>query len=263
MLRRPVHVTVLLVVLALWGPPAVRAQEVAPDRPRVSISARTIPLRLVQIEAGVEYARTSLAGADPERRLGTDILWRGGLTDRLEFRLGVEPIVHLTNDVDETGFGDIALAVKYRVLDAAEPPWRPTIALLPFVKIPTASDPIGSERVDFGLALLATRELPWNLTADFNAGVAAVGQRSPEGFLVQAFTSLAVSRKLTDRLSAFVELFFRTREERGGRNALGADAGAIYLLTPRIALDAAAEAGVLGDGNDYAFRGGISMLFGR
>lgn len=78
-----------------------------------------------------------------------------------------------------------------------------------------------------------------------------------------AVASLGVNRSITDRLSVYGELFFRTREARGGRNALGGDAGVVFLLTRRVALDAAVEVGLLGDGNDWAVRAGISVLLGH
>jgi len=96
--------------------------------------------------------------------------------------------------------------------------------------------------------------------ADLNVGVVALGDR--QGFLVQALASIGVSRPITDRLSAYGELFFRTREERDGRDALGADAGVVFMLTKRVALDVAVETGLLGDGNDWAVRAGISVLLG-
>jgi hypothetical protein len=91
MLGRFACVYVLSFALTLSAPhtTAVRAQELSPDRPSVSTSAKTIPRGLLQIEAGAS-TRTSVAESHPERRLDTEILLRVGLTDRLEFRFGVD-----------------------------------------------------------------------------------------------------------------------------------------------------------------------------
>jgi hypothetical protein len=58
-------------------------------------------------------------------------------------------------------------------------------------------------------------------------------------------------------------LFFASRDERDGRDTLGLDAGVIYFLTRRVALDAAVEAAFRGNGPDYAFRAGFSLRIGR
>jgi hypothetical protein len=65
---------------------------------------------------------------------------------------------------------------------------------------------------------------------DVNAGIAAIGQRRPEGFLLQAVASASLSYELTPRLSPLVELFFQTKDEREGREPLGLTAGVVYLL---------------------------------
>ena len=232
--------------------------KVAPDRPTVSNSTETVPAGAVQIETGLEYARSSVSDGPEERRLAAQATIRTGLTDGLEVRLDGEPLVRLRQEHDDTGIGDLALGLKYRFFDPAEGQWWPSLGLQPFVKLPVAETPIGSERTDFGLRLLATRDLPWELNLDVNAGLVAVGQ--PDGYLLQALASASVSRELTGRLSPFVEVFFASRD---GRDTLGLDAGVIYFLTRRVALDAAVAAAFRGKGPDYAFRAGFSLRIGR
>ena len=249
----------LLVAILLMASIAV-AQEVQPDRPSVGTGSGLIAPGLFQFENGVEYSRQSRAGNLPELRIGTEILLRAGITENLEARLLVEPVTVLTNGATESGFGDVTVGVKYRLLAPGDDGWPPPFVILPFVKIPTARDPIGTEQVDFGAIAISTVSLPWKLSADLNAGIVALGER--HGFLAQAIASVSVNRAITDQLSWFAELFFNTREERKGREALGADAGLVWMLTKRIALDTAVETGFLGDGKDWAIRVGVSVLLG-
>jgi len=51
--------------------------------------------------------------------------------------------------------------------------------------------------------------------------------------------------------------------ERGAHDIVGLDAGIQFFLTPRVALDAAAETSFGGPGPDYAFRAGVSVRLGR
>ena len=149
-----------------------------------------------------------------------------------------------------------------RFFESDEAAGRPSLGVLPFVKLPLASAPIGSERVDFGLFLLASMDLPWALALDAYAGVAAVGQRRPDGFVVQGLTSASLVRRVLERLTVFGELSFASRDQHDGRDRLGADVGVGILVTRALALDGAVETTLRGDGPDYAVRAGLSVRFG-
>jgi hypothetical protein len=250
----------LAVALVLLLAEPTRAQdEIEPDRPDVSNSTRTVPVGTVQLETGLEYAQTSANSV--AHRSAVQVALRVGLTERLELRLEGEPLVRLRGPADETDHGDLTLGVKYRFLDADPRNGLPALGVLPFVKLPLASEPIGSERPDFGLQFLASADLPWALSLDANAGLVAVGQRDPNGFLVQWLVSASLSRQVTEGLTPFVELFYATRDEHGGRDQLGADAGVVFVVTRAVALDAAVETSWAGAGPDYAVRAGISVRF--
>ncbi len=239
------------------GAQTLEAQEqVSPDRPSVGTGAGIVAPGQVQVESGVEYARQGAAG-----QVGTEVVIRAGVARGLEARLAIEPVTVLTDGSTDAGFGDVTLALKYRFVAPGDDGWPPALAVLPFVKAPTAREPLGTERVDFGAVAIASLSLPWDLGCDVNAGAVAVGQR--HGFLAMAVASLSVNRAITDRLSVYAELVFRTRDERGGRNSLGGDAGVQFLLTRRVALDAAVGVGLVGDANDWVVRTGISVLLGR
>lgn len=262
--RWPVGLAAAL-TLALAPPAAARAEEgqVETDRPDVTNSAKTVPAGAFQIEGGVEYARSRTGGRPAERRFSVEVTVRAGLTERLEIQVGGEPLVHLRGAGDETDVGDVTLGLKYRVLDPSGGSAWPALGLQPFVKLPTAGAPIGSERADFRVLGLASFDLPARFGLDVNAGLAAVGQSRPSGYLVQALASASLSREIAEGLTPFLELFFASRGERDGRNRLGFDTGVVYLLTRRVALDAAIETSLVGQGPDYAVRAGLTVRFGR
>jgi hypothetical protein len=252
-----------VLVLALAFPARAEESEVDPDRPSVSDSARTVPRGAAQLETGLAYGRERHADSPAERRLAVEASVRAGVTDRLEVRVDGEPFLQLRGPHDDTGHGDLTLALKYRVVEAGKDhPW-PDVGVLPFVKLPLASEPLGSERTDAGLLALASFELPWDLALDANAGVAAVGQQRPEGHLLQALLAAELERSLGEQLSVFAELFFNSRDEREGRDRLGAGAGVTYLVSSRLALDASVETTVAGAGPEYVIRTGLSVRTGR
>ena len=231
------------------------------DRPDVTNSTATVGAGAFQLETGGEYARTSTAARADERRFALQMTVRAGVTDRLELRLEGEPLVALRGEEHATGLGDLTVGLKYRVLDAAGA--RPALGILPFVTLPVGDAPIGSERPDVGVVLLADLELPWRLQLSINTALAGVGQSRSDDFLLQGLASASLGREIATSLSAFVELFWASPDERGGRHTVGADAGVVWVLGRDLAVDAALATSIEGPLPDYALRAGVSVRFGR
>jgi len=242
---------------------AGESDRIVTDRPSVSNSASTIPPGAFQIESGAEYSRARMGGGPDERRLGLDLTVRVGIAERIEVAVDGEPFVRLRGAQDDTGNGDVALKGKYRFLDSREGSRWPALAIQPFVNLPIAHAPHGPNRPDFGLVGLASFDLPWQLSLDVNAGLAALGQSHPGGYLPHGLASAALARGLGERWSTYVEVFYASAAERGSRDVVGLDAGVQLFLTSRLALDAAVETALVGGGPDYAFRAGLSVRFGR
>jgi len=254
---------ILGIALLVSAAVTARAVEIEPNRPSNSVNAKLVPPGGVQIESGIAISSERKAGEPRERRFEVDIDLRVGVTPRLEIDISDQPFVRLRGPDDDTGHGDITLGFKYRFVEATEGEvWPPHFGVKPFVKLPTASAPIGSERPDFGLLVLATFDLPSRFSLDLNVGGVAVGQTRPNGYIGQTIVAAALSRTMRPGLSLFGEIFFNSRQEHGGRDLLGVDAGATYLLTPRLAVDLAAQTSLHGQGPDWVVRTGLSVLFG-
>jgi hypothetical protein len=188
---------------------------------------------------------------------------RAGLTDRLEVRLHSEPLVWLRQAQASIGLGEVALGLKYRFFGPPAGGWWPSLGVEPSITLPVGTMSIRSRRPDFGIRLLANEDLPGQVCLDVTAGLVAVDQVEPHGYLLQAVASATVSRRFGDRLSPYVEAFFASREERDERATLGLDARVIYFLTRRLALDALVGTTLTGQEPDYVLRAGVSVLLGR
>jgi hypothetical protein len=234
-----------------------------PDRPDVSSGTRTVGARRVQLETGVLLERTRLAGEPTERRIAAETLLRIGVTERLDLRVDAEPIVALRGVEDAIDVGDFRVGAKWRFFEASETTAWPRLALLPSVKLPTAPTPIGSGKADYALLLAASFELPADLALDATAGLAAIGQTRPSGYLLQALVSASLSRKLAPAVTGFGEIFYASREEWSGRDQVGVDAGVVWTVLPNLALDAAVGTSLYGRLPDVFVRAGGSVRFGR
>ena len=251
-------------LLALLASPVEAADdEMDPDRPDVASSARTVGRGRVQLESGIFFARTRLAGEPTERRVSPEAMLRLGVTEAFEVRVAGEPIVRLRGAEDATDVGDFWASAKWQVFDAPDGSRWPALALNPTVKLPTAPAPTGSGKTDFGALLLATINLPAQLTLDLNAGLAAIGQTRPSGYLLQALTAASLSREIAGGVMAFGEVFYGSRDERDGRDQVGLDAGIVWKMTRDLALDVGAGTSLYGRLPDVFVRAGGSMRFGR
>lgn len=258
----------LVAVCALLASSGVAAADEQPspietDRPDLTNGVTTVPSGAVQLETGVAYARRSIAASEAERRLALEATLRVGLADRLEARLEGEPLVRLSGEQDDTGSGDVTLGLKYRFGDSRQGDWFPGVGALPFVKLPVAREPIGSEKPDFGLIALATFDLPWDLGLDVNAGIAAIGQSRPGGYLLQALVSASLALPVAERLFTLVEVFFASPEQRDASDEVGLTAGVVWRVARLVALDAAIVTSLAGPVPDYTLRAGVSLRFGR
>jgi hypothetical protein len=249
-------------LLGLW-PTLAAAQDINPDRPDLTTSAELVPAGALQLETGIEYQRARTGGQPTGQRLSTQAALRAGVLHVLELSIEGEPFDWQRTDRDARGSGDSTLGLKYRLFTPPDGSAAPLVSVKPFVKLPTASAPIGSERPDVGALLLVTFGLPKGFTLDTNWGVAALGQRHPEGFIPQGIASASLTTPLTDRLSAITELFFNTKEERDSRASLRTTLAVMYKVTPRLALDGGFRTTLVGPGPDWSVFVGLSARFGR
>jgi len=250
------------IVLAAAGAPAASAAEIEPDRPEVTESARLVPRRALQLESGLAYSRERRGGRPTEETFEAEADLRIGLLHDVELDLGWSPLVHVRGQDDDTGVGDVTLGVRYRFVEGFEDAlWPPHLGVKVFAKLPVAEPPIGTGRPDFGVLLLASLELPLEFELEINLGAAAVGQRRTNGYLAQAIATTSLSRDIAPSLMGFLEMLYNSPDERGGRGMLAVNVGLVYRLTRRLAIDAAIQTSLAGQGPDYVVRTGLSVLW--
>ena len=242
---------------------AVDADSTETDRPDVANSATTVPPGAFQIVSGIAYARQRAAAAPTQYTTSLELTLRAGLTPSLEVRLDGDPVVHMRTDESVTNVGDLRLGLKYRFVDPPDGSWWPALAILPYVKLPSAPEPIGSERTDFGITGSASFEFPADFSLDVNGGIAAVGQRDPSGYLAQASAAASLSKTLLHELVVYVELFYSSRDTRDSRFGLGTGAGLLYRIGRRAAVDLGVETSLAGQSPDFTIRSGFTVRLGR
>ena len=146
----------------------------------------------------------------------------------------------------------------------ADPGGVPVLSILPTINIPTASAEkgLGSGDTDYTVAFLTGTNIGRHWHVDFNYGIGAIGAGGGQPHFLQHLVSVSASVAASDNWNPYVETFWFSRQavDTGALAAL--DAGAIYELGARFALDAGFQIGLNHNAPGLALFGGLSMIVG-
>lgn len=139
-----------------------------------------------------------------------------------------------------SGVGDMDLILSYLLLGGDGP--RPAVVVGGKVKLPTASEDLGTGKADYSALAVLGKE--WDKT-DLNLELeyAAFGSPADEDLKDQFIYTLALDRDLTEHLAAYAEAFGNTKptEEESGTNAalfgLELDIPVNDTVTPYVSLE--------------------------
>ena len=243
--RRGVAVGMLVVGMSwpavAWAGEAAQAEEdgLVTDRPDVAESSQTVAPWRVQLEAGVDVARTF--GLTQTLTLSAPTKLRVGVARMAE--------LHLESDVVQvqrasgqgqqtTEASGMALDVGGKVHLLDERGAVPSLGVLAAVTLPT-----GGALAQSGVGATAKVAADWTLTELVGLGV-NLGLTSPITERAQEATTLVWASSfgfgLTDDLGMFMELFGESPlHGRGGAAwSLSMDGGCTLKLSPDLQLDA-------------------------
>ena len=256
---RVIATSVCVACLAGTSPSAFAQENIEPDRPDVTNGTHIVDIGLLQIEVGGLFTRSAPA----QHAFGTPITARVGLTDWLEARVGTDGVLTQTDGVTRvTGAGNTQLGAKLRLW--ADPGGVPVLSILPTINLPTASADkgLGSGDPDFTVAVLTGSDIGRHWHADVNYGVGAIGAGGGQPHFMQHLASVSVSVAATDNGNPYLETFWFSRQEADGDHVAEIDAGGIYQLGTRFAIDGGVQIGLHGGPADVAAFGGFSMIVG-
>jgi hypothetical protein len=240
------------------GADAQDATTVEPDRPDVTNGTHLVDTGLLQIEIGGLYTHARAS----EQAFGTPITARVGLFEWLEARIGTDGLLTQTDgSTSASGIGNIQAGAKLRLW--ADPGGIPVLSILPTINIPAASADkgLGSGDADYTLAILTGTDIGRHAHIDVNYGIGSIGGGGDPRF-VQHLVSVSASDAISDNWNPYVEAFWFSRQDFGGSAVTAVDAGAIYELGGRYALDGGVQIGASHNAPAFAAFGGISIIVG-
>jgi len=249
----------LLCTGAVCGAQDQPRDAIEPDRPDVTNGTHIVDIGLLQIEIGGLYTHTGPG----QQNGGTPFTARVGLFDWLEARIGTDGLLTQTDGFSSvTGIGNVQVGAKLRLW--ADPGGLPVLSILPTVNLPVASveKGLGSGTADYTLALLTGTDIGRHAHVDVNYGIGSIGAGDTDPHFIQHLVSISASDAISDNWNPYAEVFWFSRQEADGSAVTAFDAGAIYELGARFALDGGVQIGVSRNAPAFAAFGGISIIVG-
>jgi hypothetical protein len=240
--------------------PPTQVEPLEPDRPDVTNGTHIVDVGLLQMEVGVQRLRSGPGSST----FGTPITFRAGLTDWIEVRFGSDGFVAVADRIAGTGsgLGNVQLGAKIRLW--ADPGGIPVLSILPSINLPTASSSkgLGSGQSDYTLSLLTGTDFLTRGHVDVNYGIGMIGNGPGLRRFSQHLLSASASAEIPGPVTPYLEYFWISRQDLRGGIVAAMDAGAIYVITPRFALDGGAQWGVSAAAPASVF-GGVSVVLGN
>ena len=253
------------VALTLASVATADEQPICADRPGKANPTCTVPTGMVQIETGlVDWIHDDQAGVRTDSLSLASTAFKYGVNDRWNLELDVTPYesVHVrAGGIDErdSSFGDMFVRSKYRFTsgDGVQ------VAINPFVKIPSASRPIGNRKFEAGIAFPIDYSIPKStLSITLGPEIDWVENGDDHGHHAAMAQVVGVGWSVTQKLNLSAELWGQWDWDPAGTTKQATADGAIaYLVNNNVQLDAGANFGLNRVTPHVELYGGVSVRF--
>ena len=186
------------------------------------------------------------------------------LSDRSDLQIAFTPRARLrvqtggaTSQI--SGFGDVVVRYKHRFSRAGAPV---QMALIPFVKAPTASRGLGNDKVEGGVAWPVGFSVGRGVTAVLGPEVDLLADGDGDGYHVGVVNLINLSAAVAPRVTIAGELWSNFNFDPAGPvRQVSADAAIAFLATDRLQLDAGINVGLTRATPDVEYYVGTSVRF--
>jgi HAD superfamily hydrolase (TIGR01549 family) len=231
--------------------PEAQLRKFTPDRPNKSFNPFTVDAGHFQYETDLlgAYSDNYTAAHTDSRQLFTaDPTLKLGLTNNVDLALVLGGFQDLRtkqrNGAASTvyaGYGDTVIRLKANVWgnDGGDT----AFALMPYIKLPTASRGLGNNQVEGGVIAPLQVKLPYGFTSVITSEVGEVKNPADSGSHVSVINVVNLSHPITENLTASAEFYSRV-QTANNPTIYTADFALAYLLGPNTQVDSAIYAGL-------------------
>ena len=246
--------------------PALASEKppICTDRPTKANATCTVPVEKFQLEstaAGWTLIKSGGAQTDVWQ-IGSSVL-KLGLSDRSDLQVGFTPFVQAETKVGGgksavSGFGDVIVRYKRRLTGEAS---TVQVAVIPFVKLPTAKRGIGSGKAEGGLAVPVSMAVG-SATLTLGPEADLLADADGHGRHVALVNLVNFAGPIAPRLTLVGELWTMTNFDPARTATLASiDAALTYAVNPTIHLDLGANLGLTKHTADAELSAGVSLRF--
>jgi hypothetical protein len=250
---------------AQTGAPAAEPPALCTDRPTKSNYACAVPEGMVQVETDLfSWTRAHIGGTRTDVLLYSNPTLKLGIGPNTDVQANIVPLVEVrtrANGVTTTdrGVGDLVLRLKHRLTDPSAPV---QVAVLPFVKAPTARRGIGNREWEGGLAVPVNVAVGGGATLTFGPELDLLADADGSGHHVQAVGTVNIAKLLSSRVTLIGELWTAQNFDPAGTvRQYSADVAATYLVRPNLQLDVGGNFGLNRATPDAQLYLGLSTRF--
>ncbi len=245
-------------------PPAdAQPLTISTNRPSFNDTTGIVPIGHFQLETGYTFTFRDHDDVESQTHNAPEILGRIPLLeDRLELQVGTSGYVWSRSDSGSgfestAGFSDISVGLRLKVLD--EDRYIPRIALQLSTTTGFGTDGISNQDVEPLFKVIWSYDLRdgWGVYGNLGVGYLTAGSDR----FFQGQGGVCLTKTLNDKWSVYGEYYVFGPNSKGTDAAHYLDAGAAYLITPRVQLDGRVGFGLNGQANNLFTGFGISFLF--
>lgn len=230
----------------------------------------TVPVGRTLLEVDVYHSLYRDAGVRTDYLNAAPVLITHGFNERSDFGLGFDGYYQDRTKTAGTtttthDWGDLTLRFKYSLWDRQQtespPPGATAFTLLPYLKLPLKAGDAGSDLVEGGLILPFSVVLPQAFSLVIMTELDAVADTTDSGHKFQWIESVVLSRTLTEKTSAYLELYSVMPSEAALDWSLQFNIGFYYSFTDDFYLDCGCNFGVTRAAPDLEPFIGLSYLY--
>jgi hypothetical protein len=235
------------------------------DRPTKGTATCTVPRGMIQVESdAIFWSRTDTGDARSDVLLYTNPTVKFGLTDSSDIQFNLAPQAEVRNrvageTVSQTGVGDLTIRFKQRLTDPGD---KLQVALVPFLKVPTAERGIGNGEWEGGV--VGSIQMPMGAATLTLVPQFALLSSSlePDERHVEFQGIVNLAYPLSTRTTMAVELWTSQNWDQAGTvRQYSADAAISHLLNDALQIDIGSNFGLNQATPDLQVYAGISARF--
>lgn len=234
------------------------------DRPTKANATCTVPAGAVQLETtAVGLARTDAGGVRTYAWTIGATVAKFGLDDRSDLQIGLVPYLevigkHAGPDTRISGIGDVTVRYKRRLTGSGAPV---QVALIPFVKLPTARRGLGNNKIEGGMAGAISTALG-AATLTFGPEVDLLADADGKGRHLAVVNLVNVAIPAASRLTVVGELWTATNFDPADTVTLSsADTALAYAVSNDAQFDFGVNLGLNRHTSNMEIYAGFSLRF--